>query len=104
MRWWIPSLLLVIKLADWGPCAWVSTTTDDVVLTRCGVPSALHAGERLYANDLLFSKQGHATLVLNSGDVYEIYPDSATVVRWRSMLLTARLEGLIARATPGVPR
>ena len=93
-----------MKLADWGPCAWVSTTTDDVVLTRCGVSTALHAGERLFANDLLFSKQGHAALVLNSGDVYEIYPDSATVVRWRSMLLTARLEGLIARAKAALHR
>jgi hypothetical protein len=98
MRRWIPSLLLVAKLVDWGPCAWVSTTTDDVVLTRGGVSSALHAGERLYANDLLFSKRGHATLILDSGDVYDIYSDSATVVTRRSTLLLARLERLIIQA------
>jgi hypothetical protein len=106
MRWWITSLLLVTKLVDWGPCAWVSTTTDDVVLTRRGVPSALHAGESLFANDMLFSKRGHATLILDSGDVYDIYSDSATVVTRRSTLVLAQLERLIiqTRAALHPPR
>jgi len=88
----------LLVMANPRPCARVSAITGDIILTRCGVSTRLEAREDLQANDMLFSKQGHATLILDSGDVYDIYSDSATVFTRPSTPLISVLERFIIQA------
>ena len=63
------------------PCGRVLHVTGSVIAVRGPHVAPLEPGAPLYPNELFICHRGRATLLLNAGGLYEIYPDSRSLIR-----------------------